>query len=82
MEDVLEVYTRPYDPLRPQICMDETSKQPWNATDTRRKIVDFVTSVTQEGSPNYLPPEQRVAVFDDQRLHSRSCPHDHSRSAT
>ena len=27
MEDVLEVYTRPYDPKRPQICMDETSKQ-------------------------------------------------------
>lgn len=27
MEDVLEVYTRPYDPLRPQICLDETSKQ-------------------------------------------------------
>lgn len=27
MEDVLEVYTRPYDPLRPVVCMDETSKQ-------------------------------------------------------
>jgi transposase len=27
MEDVLEVYTRPCDPLRPQVCMDETSKQ-------------------------------------------------------
>jgi hypothetical protein len=27
MEDVLEVYTRPYDPKRPQVCMDETSKQ-------------------------------------------------------
>ena len=27
MEDVLEVYTRLYDPLRPQICMDENSKQ-------------------------------------------------------
>jgi len=27
MEDVLEVYTRPYDPKRPQICMDEASKQ-------------------------------------------------------
>jgi hypothetical protein len=27
VEDVLEVYTRPYDPLRPQVCMDETSKQ-------------------------------------------------------
>jgi hypothetical protein len=27
LEDVLEVYTRPYDPSRPQVCMDETSKQ-------------------------------------------------------
>jgi hypothetical protein len=27
MEDVLEVYTRPYDPKRPQVCMDETTKQ-------------------------------------------------------
>jgi hypothetical protein len=27
MEDVLEVYTRPYDPLRPQVCLDETSVQ-------------------------------------------------------
>ena len=27
MEDVLEVYARPYDPLRPVVCMDETNKQ-------------------------------------------------------
>lgn len=27
MEDVLEVYHRPYDPTRPQVCLDETSKQ-------------------------------------------------------
>ena len=27
MEDVLEVYTRPYDPRRPQVCLDETSVQ-------------------------------------------------------
>lgn len=27
MEDVLEAYTQPYDPNRPQICMDETNKQ-------------------------------------------------------
>jgi hypothetical protein len=27
MEDVLEVYHRPYDPARPQVCLDETSKQ-------------------------------------------------------
>jgi hypothetical protein len=27
MEDVLDVYHRPYDPTRPQVCLDETSKQ-------------------------------------------------------
>jgi hypothetical protein len=27
MEDVLDVYTRPYDPKRPQVCLDETSRQ-------------------------------------------------------
>jgi transposase len=27
MEDILEVYTRPYDPKQPQVCVDETSKQ-------------------------------------------------------
>lgn len=28
MEDVLEVYQRPHDPRYPQVCMDESSKQP------------------------------------------------------
>jgi DDE superfamily endonuclease len=27
MEDVLDVYTRPYDPARPMVCLDETSRQ-------------------------------------------------------
>lgn len=27
MEDVLDVYCRPYDPARPVVCMDETCKQ-------------------------------------------------------
>jgi len=27
MEDVLSVYMRPYDPLFPVVCMDESSKQ-------------------------------------------------------
>lgn len=27
MEDILEVYHRPYDPQRPMVCMDECSKQ-------------------------------------------------------
>jgi len=27
MEDVLDVYTRPADPARPVVCLDETSRQ-------------------------------------------------------
>jgi hypothetical protein len=27
MEDILAVYKRPYDPDRPLVCLDETSKQ-------------------------------------------------------
>ena len=27
MEDILEVYERPYDPLNPVVCIDETNKQ-------------------------------------------------------
>ena len=27
MEDVLDVYVRPYDPRRPQVCLDEASRQ-------------------------------------------------------
>jgi len=27
MEDVLAVYTRPYDPARPVVCLDELNKQ-------------------------------------------------------
>jgi len=27
MEDILDVYQRPYDPQRPQVCLDEASKQ-------------------------------------------------------
>ena len=27
MEDVLDVYQRPYDPLNPVVCIDETNKQ-------------------------------------------------------
>lgn len=36
MEDVLDVYARPYDPRRPQICMDEAGKQ--LVLETRRPL--------------------------------------------
>ena len=36
MEDVLDVYERPYDPRRPVVCLDETSKQ--LVAETRRPV--------------------------------------------
>jgi phosphoserine phosphatase len=37
----------------------------WNDTPTRQKILDFAASVTDKASPNYVPPQERVAVFDN-----------------
>jgi phosphoserine phosphatase len=39
--------------------------QSWNDTPTRQAIVEFVEGVTREGSPHYLEPQERVAVFDN-----------------
>ncbi len=37
----------------------------WRDTPTRQVIVDFVERVTQEGEIDYVPPSERVAVFDN-----------------
>jgi FMN phosphatase YigB (HAD superfamily) len=37
----------------------------WNDTSTRRAIVDFVNTVTEPGGDGFVPPEERVAVFDN-----------------
>src|SRR5437762_13959436 len=37
----------------------------WNDTPTKQTIVDFVAQVSDESSPNYVPPEARIAVFDN-----------------
>jgi DDE superfamily endonuclease len=57
MEDVLEVYKRPYDRLRPVVCMDETSKQLIGET---RQPVDAVP-----GQPRRVDYEyERKGVAD------------------
>jgi len=37
----------------------------WNDGAARRAIIDFVTEVTTEGSPAFVPPADRIAVFDN-----------------
>jgi phosphoglycolate phosphatase-like HAD superfamily hydrolase len=37
----------------------------WNAGETKQAIVAFVNRVTKEGTPDYVPPAQRIATFDN-----------------
>ena len=37
----------------------------WADTEARARITDFVTRVTDPGSPDYVTPSARVAVFDN-----------------
>jgi hypothetical protein len=37
----------------------------WNDTATRAAIVDFVARVTTEGGPDFVPPAERIATFDN-----------------
>ncbi|NIV36602.1 MAG: haloacid dehalogenase-like hydrolase [Anaerolineae bacterium] len=37
----------------------------WTDTPTKKAIQDFVDSVTDEGGPDYVPPSERIAVFDN-----------------
>lgn len=37
----------------------------WNEGAAKSAIIDFVARVTKEGSPDFVPPADRVAVFDN-----------------
>jgi hypothetical protein len=37
----------------------------WNDTTPRKAIIDFVAKVTRSGSPDFVPPAERIATFDN-----------------
>lgn len=37
----------------------------WNETATKQVIITFVEKVTKEGSPDFVPPDERIATFDN-----------------
>ena len=45
-----------------------TSAEPlpsWSDGATKQSILDFVAAVTREGSPDFIPPTERIATFDN-----------------
>lgn len=47
-----------------QIATAETLPS-WKETPTRQAIIEFVGKVTKEGGPDFVPPAERIAVFDN-----------------
>ena len=41
----------------------------WNDGPVRTALIDFVTRTTTEGSPDYLDPIDRIAVFHNDGTH-------------
>ncbi len=37
----------------------------WNPTLTRQAILDYVDAVTRPDSPDFVPPPERIATFDN-----------------
>ena len=37
----------------------------WNDTPTKQAILDFVAAAADESSPDYIPPAERIAAFDN-----------------
>src|SRR5262245_53714571 len=37
----------------------------WNDTASKKAIITFVEKVTRKGSPDFVPPAERIATFDN-----------------
>lgn len=49
-------------------CTQQQTSDPlpsWNDGKTKQSIIDFVNDVTNETSPNFVKPEDRIATFDN-----------------
>ena len=45
--------------------MNENILKSWNDSASRKSIIELVESITREGSPDFVPMEDRVATFDN-----------------
>ncbi len=56
-------------PSAPETAAEVTSAidplPSWNEGDTKEAIMKYVTSVTTEGSPDFVPEKDRIATFDN-----------------
>jgi len=51
--------------MTPVVAVAQDVLPSWNDGAAKSSIVEFVTAVTTQGGPDYVAPEDRVAVFDN-----------------
>ena len=52
--------------LRPETAWAQSDQLPsWNDGATKQSITNFVARVTAQGSPDFVPVDQRIATFDN-----------------
>jgi len=49
----------------PTVFAAEDPLPAWNDTDAKQRIVGFVEAVTDPAGPDYVSPDERIAVFDN-----------------
>lgn len=49
----------------PANALEDNPLLSWNESSNKSEVMAFVNKVTNSNSPNYLPPEERIAVFDN-----------------
>lgn len=54
---------RPCFDILPVLAQDRLPS--WNDGPTKSAITEFVAKVTKEGSPTFVPPDERIATFDN-----------------
>jgi FMN phosphatase YigB (HAD superfamily) len=55
----------PTAPAFGESAANESPLPSWNEGATKQSIIDFVRGVTTAGSPHFVKPEERIAVFDN-----------------
>lgn len=48
-----------------QLAQAQDPLPSWNDTESKKAIVTFVEKVTKEGAPDFVSPNERIAVFDN-----------------
>ena len=49
----------------PSTSLGVGSLPSWNDGEAKKSIVEFVAKVTKEGGPDFVPPAERIAMFDN-----------------